>query len=72
MLVRSEKCIIDSNPAVEWCLTNAELCFDHQENCKPVKANGDSNKKIDSTISMLESLGTYLHSNYFVPEAWVL
>lgn len=72
MLVRSEKCIIDTNPAVEWCLSNAELIFDANENCKPSKANGDRNKKIDSTISMLESLGTYLESNHFVPEAWVL
>lgn len=72
MLVRSNKCIIDTNPAVEWCLCNCELMFDHQENCKPTKANGDKNRKIDSTISMLEALGTYLASNYFVPEAWIL
>lgn len=72
MLVRSKRCIIDSNPAVAWCLSNAELCFDHQENCKPVKANGDKNKKIDSTISMLEALGCYLNSRYFAPEAWII
>lgn len=72
MLVRSGKCIIDKNPAVEWCLSNCELMFDHQENCKPVKANGDKNRKIDSTISMLEALGCYLNSTYFQPEMWLI
>ena len=72
MLVRSGKCIIDKNPAVEWCLCNCELAFDFAENCKPVKANGDKNRKIDSTIAMLEGLGCYLNSKYFVPESWVI
>ena len=72
MLVRSKKCIIDSNPAVDWCFGNVELMWDHQENCKPTKANGDRNNKIDPVISMLESLGCYLASNRFQPEAWVI
>ena len=72
MLVRSGKCIIDTNPAVDWCFGNVELMFDHNENCKPTKANGDKNAKIDPVISMLEALGCYLESNRFSPEAWVL
>lgn len=72
MLVRSKKCIIDSNPAVDWCFGNVELMWDHQENCKPTKANGDKNNKIDPVISMLEALGCYLASNRFQPEAWIL
>lgn len=72
MLVRSGKCVIDNNPAIDWCLGNVELMWDHQENCKPTKANGDKNNKIDPVISMLESLGCYLASNRFQPDAWIL
>lgn len=72
MLVRSGKCIIDANPAVEWCFGNVELMFDHQENCKPTKSNGDKNNKIDPVISMLEALGCYLNSKNFDPTAWVI
>ena len=72
MLVRSEKCIIDSNPAVDWCFANCELMIDHLENCKPVKANGEKNNKIDASIAILESLGCYLNSKYFSPEIWVI
>lgn len=72
MLVRSGKCVIDNNPAIDWCLGNVELMWDHQENCKPTKANGDRNNKIDPIISMLEALGCYLASNRFQPEAWII
>ena len=72
MLVRSEKCIIDSNPAVDWCFANCELMIDHLENCKPVKANGEKNNKIDASIAILESLGCHLNSKYFSPESWVI
>ena len=72
MLVRSNKCIIDANPAVEWCISNCELAFDHQENCKPIKANGSKENKIDPVIAMLEGLGTYLASKWFSPEAWCI
>ena len=72
MLVRSGKCVIDKNIVTDWCFSNCELCFDHMENCKPVKANGDKNNKIDCVIAILESLGCYLNSKYFAPEAWIL
>ena len=72
MLVRSGKCVIDKNIVTDWCFSNCELCFDHMENCKPVKANGEKNNKIDCVIAILESLGCYLNSKYFAPEAWVL
>jgi phage terminase large subunit-like protein len=72
MLVRSGKCIIDANPAVEWCFGNVELMFDHQENCKPTKSNGDKNNKIDPVKSMLEALGCYLNSKNFDPTAWII
>ena len=72
MLVRSGKCVIDKNIVTDWCFSNCELCFDHMENCKPVKANGDKNNKIDCVIAVLESLGCYLNSKYFAPEAWII
>lgn len=72
MLVRSGKCIIDKNIVTDWCFSNCELSFDHLENCKPVKANGEKSNKIDCIIAMLESLGCYLNSRYFAPEAWIL
>lgn len=61
MLVRQGKVIIDYNPAVRWCFNNVELKVDWNENCKPVKAGKDQNKKIDPVISMLQALGGYLN-----------
>lgn len=72
MLILSGKCIIDSNPVIDWMFSNCELMIDHNENIKPGKANGDKNAKIDGVIAMIESLGCYLESSYFSPEAWVL
>ena len=46
MLIRSGKCIIDANPALDWMFANVELREDHYENVKPVKANGEKNNKI--------------------------
>ena len=68
MLILSEKCIIDTNPCVKWCFANVELKYDYNDNCKPVKSQGDKTKKIDAVISILESLGGYLNSPNFVPE----
>ena len=72
MLVKSKKCIIDSNPAVDWCFANVELGLDHNDNMKPFKANGNKNNKIDPVIAILESLGCYLNSKNFQPEAWTI
>lgn len=71
-LVLSKKCIIDKNPAVMWCFSNVELKEDHNGNKKPVKANADSNNKIDPVIAMVEALGTYIHSSRFNPRLWVI
>lgn len=71
-LVLSEKCVIDTNPAVLWCFGNVEIAEDMHENQKPVKSAGDRNNKIDPVISMLEALGCYMESNTFIPSAWVI
>jgi phage terminase large subunit-like protein len=72
MLVRSGKCIIDSNIATDWMFANCELMVDHMENTKPKKANDDRDNKIDVAIAMLEALGCYLNSKHFNPEAWLI
>ena len=72
MLVRSGRCIIDTNPALDWMFANVELKEDHYENVKPVKANAEKNNKIDGVIAVLEALGCYLNSSNFSPEAWVM
>ena len=72
MLVLSKKCIIDNNPVFDWMMANVEIGEDHNNNQKPFKAQGNKNNKIDAVISSLEALGTYLHSKWFSPEAWVL
>ena len=60
ILLKQGKVVIDTNPITRWCFSNAELKFDFNENCKPVKAGGDKSKKIDVVISMLECLGGFL------------
>lgn len=72
MLVLSKKCIIDNNPVFDWMMANVEIGEDHNNNQKPFKAQGNKNNKIDAVISSLMSLGTYLHSKWYSPEAWVL
>lgn len=65
MLIRQNKVVIDANPIVRWCFGNVSLKFDANENCKPMKANGDKSRKIDPVISMCEALGGYLdNTNY--------
>ena len=59
-LIKSNKIIIDNNPITRWCFSNVSLKYDHNENCKPIKAI--DMQKIDGVIAMLEALGTYLET----------
>lgn len=61
-LLYSGKVLIDWNQCVRWSFNNVEIYSDHNENQKPVKSNGNPNKKIDPIIAMLEALGQYLNS----------
>lgn len=63
ILIKSGKVIIDATPIIRWQFSNVELKFDYSENCKPVKSGGDTNKKIDGIIAMLEALGGFLANN---------
>ena len=58
MLIRSGRCIIDTNMAVLWSFNNVKLKIDYNDNCKPDKATVEA--KIDPVISICTSLGGYL------------
>ena len=59
-LLLNGKVIIDKNIVTKFCFGNAMIKEDIHDNYKPVKDDGDKNKKIDVCISMLEALGGYL------------
>lgn len=56
------KIVLHNNPITRWCISNVELKYDHNGNCKPSKANNvkAGSNKIDGVISMLQALaGTF-------------
>ena len=57
-LLLSGKVIIDYSELVRWCFSNVRIKSDHNDNCKPDKAQ--KAQKIDVVISMCEALGAYL------------
>jgi phage terminase large subunit-like protein len=56
-LIRDGQAYIDKSENILWQFGNVELKIDHNQNCKPSKANPE--KKIDSVISMCTALGGY-------------
>ena len=66
-LVKMSNCRIDNNILTRFSFDNAELKFDHNENCKPVKKGGakGGSAKIDGCISMLSCLCGYLQEPQF-------
>lgn len=60
-LILQERVVIDANPITRWCFSNSQLKIDLNENCKPIKYDGDKSRKIDIVISMIEALGGYLY-----------
>lgn len=66
LLLKKGDIVMDYNPMVLWCFSNATLKYDFNDNCKPIKADLRSGK-IDPVISMLQALGGYyLDNNYGV------
>jgi len=65
MLIMNEQCIIDANMVTSWAFSNVEIVEDHNENIKPMKSQGDPNKKIDPVIAMIEALGVYLGDSQY-------
>ena len=68
-LLLNGQVIIDKNIVTKFCFGNAMIKEDIHDNYKPVKDDGDKNKKIDVCISMLEALGGYLQDKdyYYGP-----
>lgn len=56
--LRRGRVVMDYNPVVLWCFSQAILKFDHNDNCKPMKADL-RHSKIDPVITMLQALGGY-------------
>lgn len=54
--------VLDMNLITKWCFQNAELKYDYNNNCKPVRPNNneDSSRKIDCVIAILQALAGYL------------
>lgn len=59
-LILQGKVVIDTSLLTKFCFRNCELIYDHNDNCKPKKLDGNKNNKIDIVIAMLECLGAYL------------
>lgn len=52
--------VLDDSPFIRWQFSNVVLKIDHIGNCKPIKDNKASPKKIDNIITILMALGTYM------------
>lgn len=58
-LIKSGRVVIDNNDITRWCIGNATLKVDWNDNAKPVKGGAES-EKIDGVIAMLQALAGYL------------
>lgn len=57
---------IDKNPINKFCLNNSVLKSDFNDNVRPIKLSSEN--KIDGTIAILQSLGTYLQNPIYKAE----
>lgn len=60
-LILSNSIVVQYNPVVRWNFANTTIKNDWNQNSKPVKSGKEANK-IDTIISMLQSLGKYIES----------
>ena len=72
LLMHTNKIVIDDNPCTEWCFGNVALKMDHNDNVKPVRAEGDKTRKIDPVIAMIQALGGWMSSQYYAPECFAV
>lgn len=71
-LLAKGQILLENNPVVRWCFSNATLKIDKvNNNVKPIKSgqqkSGVEPGKIDAVITILESLGTMLSDPAMVP-----
>lgn len=62
ILLLNGQVVLDMNLITKWCFQNAELKYDYNNNCKPVRPNNneDQSRKIDCVIAILQALAGYL------------
>lgn len=74
--ILSGQIIIDNNEINRWCIRNATLKYDLNNNCKPVKGNNSSkamkDNKIDGVIAMIQALGIFLQTPRFTGSIFTL
>lgn len=70
-LIRSGKVVFQNNEITKWMFRNVSLKHDHNDNCKPIKKNGEANK-IDGVIAILQALGIYLQEPRYTNEIMVI
>lgn len=63
IFINNNQIVIDNNPVVRWCFTNATLKVDMYGNIKPIKPA--ESKKIDCLISSIEALSAPLFEQAF-------
>lgn len=69
-LINGESAILDDNQITRWCINNADIKEDWNENRKIVK--GSKMKKIDGAVAMIMALGGYLSEQKFDNEIFVV
>lgn len=69
-LVNSGAAIIDNNQLTRWCVNNADVKEDWNDNRKIVK--NSKMKKIDGAVAMIMALGGYLSEQKFSNEIFVV
>lgn len=74
--ILSGNIVIDNNEINRWCIRNAVLKYDLNNNCKPIKGNNSSkamkNNKIDGVIAMIQALGVYMDTPRFTGSIFTL
>ena len=65
MISRNGQLVLDDNPITRWMFSNVVLKEDYNNNIKPVKVNGNSEKKIDGIAAILDALGCYLTETHY-------
>ena len=64
-IARNGHLFIDDNPITRWMFSNVIIKSDYNGNSKPIKANANSELKIDGIVAMLDAMGMYMSQPHF-------
>lgn len=64
-IARNGHLFIDDNPITRWMFSNVIIKSDYNGNSKPIKANANSEFKIDGIVAMLDAMGMYMSQPHF-------